>query len=200
MVRVVVKTLAGEQVAAEEVPTAKLRSFLFEISTRPDLCAYIEGKPVPCHLIWQDVATAPVELATAPVPMTRELAPPVTTIQDVRTVSGALSAVIGDMTRSFQKVLESSTQALEQQLEMQLEMQRDMVDEAVRQRRLTAQCLGDIDLMHRAVKGAELNESLEARKARSGHGPTPQVVASAPEVGVVDILNGVRRVVGKKKE
>lgn len=44
--------------------------------------------------------------------------------------------------------------------EMFMEMQRDLADEAVRQRRLTAASLGDIDLLDRVVKTSRLNQAM----------------------------------------
>ncbi|MEZ4454857.1 MAG: hypothetical protein R3B09_35735, partial [Nannocystaceae bacterium] len=50
--------------------------------------------------------------------------------------------------------------------EMHMASQRELADEAVRQRRLTAQSLADIDVLDRAVKTTQLSGSLaEVRQA-----------------------------------
>lgn len=194
MHRVVVTTLRDELITNANVRPEELAPFIASFAVIHDTCIYIDGRPLPpaqraeflqaYHASMQAQAQASAAAAApASLPSPEELS----TWMDI------MRRGIEDISRGFQAVQHAAAQqhqlatqqqrdvqaAIKAATEMNLEMQRGLADEAVRQRKLCAQSLGDIDLLHRAAKTAQIDEAMARMKAAVGHGTEPGSGAQA---------------------
>lgn len=194
MHRVVVTTLRDELITNVNVRREELASFIAGYAVIHDTCIYIDGRPLlpaqrdeflRAYYASAQVAADVATTAPAAVPSCEQLS----TWMDI------MRRGVEDISRGFQAVQNAATQqhqlAVQQQRDVQaaikaatdmnLETQRGLADEAVRQQKLCAQSLGDIDLLHRVLKTAQINEDFARRKAAHGLGPEsgsgPQALA-----------------------
>lgn len=198
MHRVVVTSLRDELITNVNVKPEELDPFIASYAVINDTCIYIDGRPLlPAQRIEFLRAYYAATRAEA-TPNASTAAPaPLPTREEITTWMEIMHRGVEHISQGFAAVQQAAAQqhqlAIQQQrdaqaamkaaTEMHLEMQRGLADEAVRQRKLCAQSLGDIDLLHRALKTAQINEDFARRKAAHGQGPAsepgpgPQVLA-----------------------
>lgn len=208
MHRVVVTTLQNEVLSVVNVSGEELVSLVAGYAVLDGVNIYIDNVLLSQErraLLLQALGVSPTVMPQpmpTPVapPLVVDRAPPMTTltVDDAGSLSTLLRQAIDEIHRGFEAVREAETRSYRElhdfwraAAEAQIGMQRDIADEAVRQRKLTAQSLGDIDLMHRAVKAAELNEAFAQMKASYGREPratAPTALARRPGPGFGDFL------------
>lgn len=212
MHRVVVTTLRNEMITSVDVPTTELDQVVASYAVITNTCIYIDGRLLlpaqRAHFLqaYREQAFAR-ELAQAAPPS--PAADPLPSMQQVASWMDIMRRGLEDVGHAYAAVQRAAAQqhqvAAQQQQDMHasmkavtetyLQMQRDLADEGVRQRKLTAASLGDIDLMHRAVKAAQLNDALAKMKAADGFTPRggkAQALAHREDrMTVGDVLRGI---------
>ena len=187
MHRVVVTTLRDELITNVNVRPDELDPLIASYAVIDDTCIYIDGHPLlPAQRIEFLRAYYAVGRAEA-TPSASTAAPsPLPTPEEITTWMDIMHRGVEHISQGFAAVQQAAAEqhqlAIQQQRDVQaamkaatdmnLEMQRGLADEAVRQRKLCAQSLGDVDLLHRVLKTAQISEDFARRKAADGHGPT----------------------------
>ena len=200
MHRVVVTTHQDQVISSANVPQERLVEHVAPYAQSPETWIYINGRLLPpeqrAAFLEQIAADAAAQAASSQSPRPAEASPPPSPSPSPSSSPAAVpepEAVVTWMDilqRGLEEVRRGSIQNLHdiqeftrRSSEMHLQMQRELADEAVRQRKLTAQSLADIDLLDRSVKTTQLNDALlDARRAFGQAAPLP-AAAAAPSAG-----------------
>lgn len=216
---VVVTAPGGELIADVDVSPDELVGFVASFAVLVNTHIFVDGKRLTpeqrARLLREVIAeaqAAALAAPTMPAPASTTPHSPMTPPPSPHDVGGWMDLYrrgFEDLHLGYQEVRRAAAQSYQEMheymksaAEMHIAMQRDLADEAVRQRRLTAQSLGDIDLMHRAVKTAELNEAFAQMKAVGSlrPGASPKALAQRGDDRATwgDVYQGLLRVFTKE--
>ena len=222
---VAVYTLSNDLITNVNVATEELDQVVASFAVLMGTRIYIDGRLLPpaqrAHFLraYREEALGP-GLVQASSSNASTSAAPLPSMQEVTSWMDIMRRGLEDISHGFEAVQSAAAQqhqfaaqAAAQQLqnmhttmkaatEMFLQMQRELADEAVRQRKLTAQSLGDIDLLDRAVKTAQLNDALAKMQAANGFAPrdkNPQTLARRDESFTVGDVLGALTIVNQQQ-
>ncbi|MEZ4453539.1 MAG: hypothetical protein R3B09_29045 [Nannocystaceae bacterium] len=184
MHRVVVVTPDNELISDVTLPPEQLVEHVTAFAVIHNTGIYIDGQLLPPEqreaLVQGLLARArqPPQIAALPTPA------------EVLSWTEVLQRSLNDTAQGYADVRKAQAQCvhdmqafMREYAEMHLRAQREMADEAVRQRQLTAQSLGDIDLLDRAATTVRLNQAM-ASAAESFARPRVAAAAASTSTAV----------------